>query len=153
MGLYWTRERIVEAFQRWFDETGTVPTQNDWPTARASHPHHRTVAKRFGSWNAGIYAAGFTPRTPFGGLPPTADRKSRILQAICLDSTVDIDAHALGVLRLIETGRMLDGAVACVVDESAGLAETMQGGAGRPQARPVEKGRDFRPAPDPKAVA
>jgi DNA-binding CsgD family transcriptional regulator len=70
----WTPEAIVCAIQEWADEHGGIPpSANDWWRARARgysgacNPNH--VIARFGSWNAGIRAAGFTPHAggPLGG--------------------------------------------------------------------------------------
>lgn len=82
---YWTRERLIDAIQRWVAEHGEPPAVPDWcPTSarylgdetRAqrfenypprTYPWFVTVVRRFGSWNAGIAAAGYTPRVAHGG--------------------------------------------------------------------------------------
>jgi hypothetical protein len=65
--LYWTEERIIRAIQAWAKRHGGKPPKyNDWSraaieTGGTMHPSRVTVAERFGSWNAAIAAAGFTP--------------------------------------------------------------------------------------------
>lgn len=76
---YWTQERIIEAIREWSDENGEPPTATQWNPAQARQqglnwmadryqsgawPATSHVQHRFGSWNAGIRAAGFTPRKP-----------------------------------------------------------------------------------------
>lgn len=79
----WTREKIIKAILAWADLHGEPPAVPDWnphharvilhDDARASRcergdwPRQQTVVDAFGSWNAGIAAAGFVPRTPGGG--------------------------------------------------------------------------------------
>ncbi len=85
----WTRERIIRAFQRFHAETGRVPRTSDKiglyesQVARFSGtriremeqaqelglilPPHQFVKREFGSWDAGLAAAGM-PRSR-GGTP------------------------------------------------------------------------------------
>lgn len=79
----WTRPAIIEAIQEWAALHGEPPAGPDWnPTharylsdeARARRfesdgcwPWHNTVVVAFGSWNAAIAVAGFTPRARHGG--------------------------------------------------------------------------------------
>lgn len=58
----WTRESIVEALQRWAAEHGRQPTQEDWHIAGVDYPRARLVAARFGTWSAGLAAAGMRAR-------------------------------------------------------------------------------------------
>lgn len=82
----WTRERIIAAIHWWADTYGEPPASNDWNPAEAYDylhdteramrairhldegliPWFTTVVERFGSWNAGIAAAGFQPRRAGG---------------------------------------------------------------------------------------
>jgi hypothetical protein len=69
---YWTPERIIAAMRRWAERTGRPPGANDWrrrsrrtgpssenfTTPGRDHPHAATVAAVFGSWMAGLVAAG-----------------------------------------------------------------------------------------------
>jgi hypothetical protein len=83
---FWTRERIIEAIRWWARTYGEPPASPDWNPYLARNilrdeeraargerlirerrvPWMKTVVERFGSWNDGILAAGFTPRAPFG---------------------------------------------------------------------------------------
>lgn len=63
--LTWTPEAVLEALRDWFEEFGEPPRVAD--THGASRlPHTQTVAGCFGSWNAGLLAAG---------LPLVCDRR------------------------------------------------------------------------------
>jgi transcriptional regulator with XRE-family HTH domain len=80
---YWTEERIIKAIRRWEKLYGEPPAAPDWNPHNARHilgdekrarrwetgewPWFTSVVVRFGSWNAGIEAAGFKPRVPGGG--------------------------------------------------------------------------------------
>lgn len=69
----WTAAAIVAAMRRWADERGRPPTYQEW---KAADPHGRrpcslTVFQRFGSWAAGLRAAGYPP-TPTARSPWTA---------------------------------------------------------------------------------
>lgn len=75
---FWTREKIVEAIQRWAaTHDGVPPTAKRWNKGQArrfGHPEWAremeqfgaptvySVQDLFGSWNAAIAAAGFSPR-------------------------------------------------------------------------------------------
>lgn len=66
---YWTRERVIAAIQLWAaGHGGEPPRTKDWNHAcpNRSHPQFKSVFNIFGSWSAGLVAAGFTPRTPGG---------------------------------------------------------------------------------------
>ena len=72
------RERIIECIKRWADTHGGIPpTATDWNASQSRARGHlarvaeyeagdwestTNVRGRFGSWNAAIEAAGFTPR-------------------------------------------------------------------------------------------
>lgn len=74
----WTPEAIVCAIQQWADEHGGIPpAAQEWNAGymskraqatklaefhRGGYPSVTTVVNEFGSWNAGIRAAGFEPR-------------------------------------------------------------------------------------------
>lgn len=62
----WDRASIIEAIQGWTRRYGRPPTMAQWRQAY-DLPHDRrpaatTVWRVFGTWNAGIAAAGLTPR-------------------------------------------------------------------------------------------
>lgn len=80
----WTTEAIIRAIQEWADEHGEPPAMPDWDSWQsrnllADHeraerrdsegnrwPWPTAVVRAFGSWNAGVRAAGFEPRAPHG---------------------------------------------------------------------------------------
>lgn len=82
---YWTRERIIEAIQEWARLYGQPPVAYEWNPTQAEAklprrareirkrfdsgewPYQNTICERFGTWNAAIAAAGFTPLRPGGG--------------------------------------------------------------------------------------
>lgn len=55
----WTPERIIDAFQAWAVKHGRQPVQRDWRRATPFSPSKTTVIAMFGSWNAGVEAAGY----------------------------------------------------------------------------------------------
>jgi Homing endonuclease associated repeat len=76
----WSPQRIIEKIREWHRLFGDVPTATEWNLAlsRSQHsaarhaevesrhegakwPGTQAVIERFGSWNAAIAAAGFTP--------------------------------------------------------------------------------------------
>jgi hypothetical protein len=70
---WWTRDRIVRALQSDAQRRGRAPTAKEWaaPVARRGAwkgmprwraPHPGTVAAVFGSWSAGLRAAGLEAR-------------------------------------------------------------------------------------------
>lgn len=76
--LHWTTERCVAAIRRFYRRNGRPPTINDlerlsrpgpagFTRRRKTYPTPRTIQKRFGSFNAGVEAAGLVP-LPRGGL-------------------------------------------------------------------------------------
>lgn len=57
----WTREGALKAiYQHMFDH-GRRPTSDEWHTAGKGRPTSKQVKRLFGSWNAAIVAAGYTP--------------------------------------------------------------------------------------------
>ena len=60
----WTREKVIAAIKTWAKRHGAPPKLSDWQGIGrdAPHPSAPTVLRVFGSWNAGIEAAGFEPR-------------------------------------------------------------------------------------------
>lgn len=85
----WDRERIIHAIQEWAaSHGGTPPSKRDWNSGGKGHPDRRvgvhpateTVVGHFGSWSAGLHAAGFTPRAP--GRPSSSDGAGSTLDAV-----------------------------------------------------------------------
>jgi hypothetical protein len=78
--LRWTDEAIFAAIRLWVERYGEVPYSEEWnwKTGKGKDPRHATgefpsgnvVRKWFGSWEAGIRAAGFEPR-----VAPSLQRK------------------------------------------------------------------------------
>jgi hypothetical protein len=98
----WTNERVIEAIVWWAAEHGEPPALLDFSPRhcfdrgdleRGLHAERliaeghicwfMTAVHRFGSWNAAILAAGFTPRAP-KATPENAarDRRRRRTQAV-----------------------------------------------------------------------
>ncbi len=73
---YWTPERVVAAIQVFAEVYGRQPSYTDFNPSRAQREAHKrfhedgcwptgaTVFRHWGSWNAAIEAAGFTPIRP-----------------------------------------------------------------------------------------
>jgi len=78
---YWTRERIIASMHEWEAEYGHQPSARNWliDNAGTQYPSCTVVQKIFGSWSAGIKAAGFTP-LPSGTPQKWSDEE--ILEAI-----------------------------------------------------------------------
>jgi hypothetical protein len=55
---HWTRERVLAALQRDASRRGRAPTREEWARPARGRPSGSTVAKLFGTWNAGLRAAG-----------------------------------------------------------------------------------------------
>lgn len=62
----WTAPLIVAAFLRWFELYGVPPASTAWHVARDGFPSSNVVIRYFGSWDAGVRAAGL-PALPRGG--------------------------------------------------------------------------------------
>lgn len=73
---YWKPEWIIEACQDWAAIHGGPPLCDQWAASPGPmYPSASTVKKRFGTWNAMIEAAGFTPtEARYGALYWTCDR-------------------------------------------------------------------------------
>jgi hypothetical protein len=83
--LEWSRQRIIESIRGWADRYGAPPAVTDWSPKMLRDPSRRNAAelrlsdgvwpnvsiiqRRFGSFNAAIEAAGFTP------LPQSSGRR------------------------------------------------------------------------------
>jgi hypothetical protein len=57
----WTRAAIIRALQAWAAEHGRAPHHRKWQTSGLEHPPTGTVTNVFGSWSAGLRAAGLEP--------------------------------------------------------------------------------------------
>lgn len=54
----WSKPRIIEAMRAWAGRHGKPPTSYQWAMATRAHPHAGTVTQMFGTWGAGLEAAG-----------------------------------------------------------------------------------------------
>jgi hypothetical protein len=62
-GAKWTREQLIERLQDWAAaHDGNAPTSYDWRLATDEWPTTDNVMKLFGSWRAGVEAAGLRIR-------------------------------------------------------------------------------------------
>lgn len=62
-GAKWTREQLIERLQDWAAaHDGNAPTSYDWRLATEDWPTTDNVMKLFGSWRAGVEAAGLRIR-------------------------------------------------------------------------------------------
>lgn len=57
----WSKEELVTELRRVSEECGGKPSKND--LLEHGGPASETYRSKFGSWNAALKAAGFTPRT------------------------------------------------------------------------------------------
>lgn len=96
----WTEEAIIAAIQRFASRYGSPPSASDFNPAMAQaigqkdhaerfyrdgdYPCARSVAVRFGSWSAGIAAAGFAPRPQGGGRRYAGDQPGAVKRAVAL---------------------------------------------------------------------
>jgi hypothetical protein len=81
-GTHWTPQEIVCALHAWVAEHGEPPASPDWKCATQSHPMMHTVMRTFGSWRAGLEAAGYSAPRPRRRPPtPKRDRHGRYLPA------------------------------------------------------------------------
>lgn len=89
----WTRELLIGRIQEWAERYGSPPAAPDWSPTRARRlndearaerferadgywPSFETVRRLFGSWNAGMAAAGYGPRAPYGDRENQKRRRS-----------------------------------------------------------------------------
>jgi hypothetical protein len=67
-----TPDELIAALSREADRLGRPPTQHEWATGSPHRPNATSVARAFGSWAAGLRAAGLEP-------PPTRSWSDREL--------------------------------------------------------------------------
>jgi hypothetical protein len=58
----WGREEIIAAIQAWSERYGNPPSSASWQKNTEDHPGCARVGAVFGSWSAGLEAAGFDGR-------------------------------------------------------------------------------------------
>ena len=59
---FWDEESVLEAFRRWEREHGKPPSSADWNRSGEYWPNDSRVRQMFGTWNAGMEAAGMPVR-------------------------------------------------------------------------------------------
>ncbi len=78
----WTKEEILSGLHAWIEQHGEPPAHSDWGRATQSHPMANTVTRTFGSWHAGLAAAGCAkPRRRRTPPPNDRDRLGRYVAA------------------------------------------------------------------------
>lgn len=75
----WTDELVLDALQRWCRDHAGAPRAVDWRKAAPGRPQVKVVIEMFGSWNAGLAAAGLEVRRPGR---PAADVSLEVCDAI-----------------------------------------------------------------------
>lgn len=79
---HWTHDLCIEALLDWAAQhDGVPPRAIDWRRAAPDHPGQQTIAARFGSWNAGLKAAGLPTRIA-GNPGSTWWTRARVVYAI-----------------------------------------------------------------------
>lgn len=58
---YWTKEEILAAIREHVTRVGSPPSKSAWEYGAEGRPSARTVRMAFGSFTAGVRAAGFEP--------------------------------------------------------------------------------------------
>ena len=61
----WTRENVIAALRAHHAAAGHSPSASSWARAADDHPTKETVRLLFGTWSAGLAAAGLPP-APLG---------------------------------------------------------------------------------------
>lgn len=72
----WDRQQVIEALQRMARELGRTPTKEECDTSPDGYPSASTIKRRFGSFTAGVRAAGLAPnRRPHQSSAARQDRR------------------------------------------------------------------------------
>jgi hypothetical protein len=72
---------LTDRIRAWAELQGTPPKANDWSPKLRGWPSSAIIQRVFGSWNAGITAAGFTPRAIGGRAGVKKWTRETVLQA------------------------------------------------------------------------
>lgn len=81
----YTRAQVVQAIFQHTVSYGRLPRYDDWSVTEAGRPSAGQVVRLFGSWNAGIVAAGYEPRKKrrsLSGYSHQAGMRQRLLQGV-----------------------------------------------------------------------
>jgi hypothetical protein len=76
----WTAEAVLDAFRRWYAETGQTPRMTDW-NRRPGYPAAGTVKKHFGKWTTAIAQAGLPQRQKTQGKARRTGRNRQMVSA------------------------------------------------------------------------
>lgn len=72
----WNHQQVIEALQRMARELGRTPTKEECDASPDGYPSASTIKRRFGSFTAGLRAAGLTPnRQPHQSPAARQDRR------------------------------------------------------------------------------
>lgn len=124
----WTRDQLIERMRAWADEHGQPPTSGGWQKHKADGewPTTTHVQKEFGSWSAGITAAGLNG-VPTGG----PQRPARVVapkpapapaaQPLAVVGTLTVLAQAVDQAQL-----ELDAAIARHADAVQALRDALE---------------------------
>ncbi|MGD0591081.1 MAG: hypothetical protein ABSA44_09820 [Bacteroidota bacterium] len=68
MKKIYSKEMMIDAILKNYNETGRIPQQEEW-NASNRHPCRELIHRSFGSFNNAITAAGLIPRTYWVSIP------------------------------------------------------------------------------------
>lgn len=89
----WEPDVVLAAVRRWASEhDGKAPSETDWRRRGDYSPSAKTVQRLFGSWDAGIRAAGLRPR-----IDRRPETQAWVEQQIAAGRTAASVARELGV--------------------------------------------------------
>lgn len=60
----WTADEVLDAIRAWAAEHGRPPTKTEWECPPRGYPSSPTVRRRFGTFRAGLQAAGYESPKP-----------------------------------------------------------------------------------------
>jgi hypothetical protein len=81
----WNSETILCAIREWsVSHDGAVPSSKDAKRSNGALPTSKAVAAVFGSWNAGIGAAGLTPYPQGGSDPRLREKATKWTREACI---------------------------------------------------------------------
>lgn len=101
----WHRPQVIRLLQEDAARLGRSPTVRDWKRAKDGHPADGVVRRMFGSWAAGLAAAGLEPSTPSRSTP--AALSVRVDGVPRTESEAAVDELQLEELRDQEVRRLL----------------------------------------------
>lgn len=109
----WTRDAIILALQEWAAEHGEAPRARVWLTTpcNATRPPVTAIQREFGSWNAGLEAAGLQTRHAghYGRPGESVQCCEEIAQRYMAGESMDELAHAYGCSKTTIKDRAVKG--------------------------------------------